>query len=341
MTVDIEWDKLGFDYMNLPFRWRAYWKDGAWYQEGLETENTITLAEGSPVLHYGQEIFEGLKAYRTKDGKVQLFRPDENAKRMAKSAARLLMPEYPAEKFINALKETVRANADYVPPYGTGASLYIRPFMIGVGDNIGVRAAKEYIFSIFVMPVGPYFKGGLTPTAFVTSKYDRAAPQGTGAQKVGGNYAASLLPGHEAHTEHYSDCIYLDPATHTKIEEVGSANFFAIEKGTNRFITPTSPSILPSITKYSLLYVAEHRLGLEVEEGEVFINELDRYSEAGACGTAAVISPIGSITHEENKHVFYSETEVGPITQRLYDELTGIQYGNVEAPEGWIVEVEI
>lgn len=341
MTVNIKWDELGFDYMNLPYRWRAYWKDGQWYKEGLETDNTITISEGSPVLHYGQETFEGMKAFRTKTGKIQLFRPDENAKRMNNSAKRMLMPAYPVEKFVEAVKETVRANADFVPPYGTGASLYIRPFMIGVGDNIGVKPAKEYIFSVFAMPVGPYFKGGLTPTAFITSKYDRAAPQGTGADKVGGNYAASLLPGMEAHRANYSDAIYLDPATHTKIEEVGSANFFGIEKDTNKFVTPISPSILPSITKYSLLYLAEHRLGLEVEEGDVYIDDLGRFSEAGACGTAAVIAPIGSITHNDEKHIFYSEDEAGPVTQRLYSELTGIQYGDVEAPEGWIVEVEI
>lgn len=341
MTVNIKWDELGFDYMNLPYRWRAYWKDGQWYKEGLETENTITISEGSPVLHYGQETFEGMKAFRTKTGKIQLFRPDENAKRMVNSAKRMLMPAYPVEKFVEAVKETVRANADFVPPYGTGASLYLRPFMIGVGDNIGVKPATEYIFSVFAMPVGPYFKGGLTPTDFITSKYDRAAPQGTGADKVGGNYAASLLPGMEAHQANYSDAIYLDPATHTKIEEVGSANFFGIEKDTDKFVTPISPSILPSITKYSLLYLAEHRLGLAVEEGDVYIEDLDRFSEAGACGTAAVIAPIGSITHNGQKHVFYSEDVAGPVTHRLYDELTGIQYGDIEAPEGWIVEVEV
>ncbi|OYQ66541.1 MULTISPECIES: branched-chain amino acid aminotransferase [Aerococcus] len=340
MAVDINWEELGFSYMNLPYRWRAYWKDGEWYKEGLETENTIQIAEGAPILHYGQGAFEGLKAYRAKDGTIQIFRPDQNAKRLIASAERLLMPEIPVDDFIHAVKEVVKANADYVPPYGTGATLYLRPTLIGVGDNIGVHAASEYIFTIFAMPVGPYFKGGMAPTAFTTSKYDRAAPQGTGAAKVGGNYAGSLKPGEEAKEAGYSDVVYLDPATHTKIEEVGAANFFGIEKETNKFVTPKSPSILPSITKYSLLWLAEHRLGLEVEEGDVYIDDLDRFSEAGACGTAAVISPVGSITHNGNKHVFYSETEVGPVTKRLYDELVGIQYGDVEAPEGWIVKLE-
>ena len=210
--------------------------------------------------------------------------------------------------------------------------------MIGVGDNIGVKPAAEYLFSIFCMPVGAYFKGGLLPTNFMVSGYDRAAGNGTGAAKVGGNYGGSLLPGREAQQKNFSDAIYLDPITHTKIEEVGSANFFGITKD-NKFITPVSPSILPSITKYSLLYLAKERLGLEVEEGDVYVDELDRFAEAGACGTAAVISPIGGIQYGEDFHVFYSETEVGPITKKLYEELTGIQYGEVPAPEGWIVKV--
>ena len=280
-----------------------------------------------------------MKAYRTKDGSINLFRPEENAKRMINSCQRLLMPEFPVEKFVEAAKAVVKANEKWVPPYNTGSTLYLRPYLMGVGDNIGVSPATEYIFSIFAMPVGPYFKGGLTPTNFIVSDYDRAAPHGTGAAKVGGNYASSLLPGKEAHDRNFSDCIYLDPATHTKIEEVGSANFFGITKD-NRFVTPKSPSILPSITKYSLLYLAEHHLGMQVEEGDVYIDKLDEFSEAGACGTAAVISPIGGIQHGDNFHVFYSETEVGPVTRKLYEELTGIQFGDIEAPAGWIVKVD-
>lgn len=338
-ALNIDWKNLGFSYIKTDYRFISYWKDGKWDDGEMTTDNKVHISEGSPVLHYGQSCFEGMKAYRTKDGSINLFRPEENAKRMINSCQRLLMPEYPVEKFVEAAKAVVKANEKWVPPYNTGSTLYLRPYLMGVGDNIGVSPATEYIFSIFAMPVGPYFKGGLTPTNFIVSDYDRAAPHGTGAAKVGGNYASSLLPGKEAHDRNFSDCIYLDPATHTKIEEVGSANFFGITKD-NRFVTPKSTSILPSITKYSLLYLAEHHLGMQVEEGDVYIDKLDEFSEAGACGTAAVISPIGGIQHGENFHVFYSETEVGPVTRKLYEELTGIQFGDIEAPEGWIVKVD-
>jgi len=338
-ALNIDWKNLGFSYIKTDYRFISYWKDGKWDDGEMTTDNKVHISEGSPVLHYGQSCFEGMKAYRTKDGSINLFRPEENAKRMINSCQRLLMPEYPVEKFVEAVKAVVKANEKWVPPYNTGSTLYLRPYLMGVGDNIGVSPATEYIFSIFAMPVGPYFKGGLTPTNFIVSDYDRAAPHGTGAAKVGGNYASSLLPGKEAHDRNFSDCIYLDPATHTKIEEVGSANFFGITKD-NRFVTPKSPSILPSITKYSLLYLAEHHLGMQVEEGDVYIDKLDEFSEAGACGTAAVISPIGGIQHGDNFHVFYSETEVGPVTRKLYEELTGIQFGDIEAPEGWIVKVD-
>ena len=336
---NIDWDNLGFSYIKTDYRFISYWKNGAWDEGTLTEDNQLHISEGSPALHYGQACFEGMKAYRTKDGSVNLFRPDENAKRMKKSCERLMMPAFPEEKFVEAVRKVVAANESWIPPYGSGSTLYIRPFMIGVGDNIGVKPATEYIFSIFVIPVGTYFKGGLTPTNFIISDYDRAAPQGTGAAKVGGNYAASLLPGEKAKERHFSDCIYLDPATHTKIEEVGTANFFGITKD-HTFVTPYSPSILPSITKYSLLYLAEHYMDLKVEERDVYLNNLDEFKEAGACGTAAVISPIGGIQTANEFHVFYSETEVGPVTQSLYDLLTGIQFGDVEAPEGWIVKVE-
>ena len=326
MTVDLDWENLGFNYRKLPFRYISYYKDGKWDEGQLTEDATLHISESSPALHYGQEAFEGLKAYRTKDGSIQLFRPDENAKRLQRTADRLLMPQVPVEKFVDACKKVVRANEEYVPPYGTGATLYLRPLLIGVGDIIGVHPADEYIFTIFAMPVGNYFKGGL-------------APHGTGAAKVGGNYAASMLPGKIAHDSNFSDVIYLDPATHTKIEEVGSANFFGITAD-NEFITPLSPSILPSITKFSLLYLAENRFGMKAIQGDVKIAELDKFVEAGACGTAAVITPIGGVQHGDDFHVFYSETEVGPVTRKLYDELTGIQFGDVEAPEGWIVKVD-
>ena len=340
MAVNLDWENLGFSYMKLPYRYLAYYRNGQWEKGGLTEDATLHLGESSPCLHYGQQAFEGLKAYRTKDGSVQLFRPDQNAERLQRTADRLLMPQVPTEIFIDAVKQVVRANEEYVPPYGSGGTLYIRPLLIGIGDIIGVKPADEYIFTIFAMPVGNYFKGGLTPTNFLVSEdFDRAAPYGTGAAKVGGNYAASLLPGKKAKEKDFSDVIYLDPATHTKIEEVGAANFFGITKD-NEFVTPLSPSILPSITKYSLLYLAEHRLGLKPVEGDVPISELDRFTEAGACGTAAVISPIGGIQYGDHFHVFYSESEVGPVTRKLYDELTGIQFGDVEAPEGWIYKVD-
>lgn len=340
MTVNLDWENLGFAYMKLPYRYLAVYKDGEWQEGALTEEATLHLSESSPALHYGQQAFEGLKAYRTKSGAIQLFRPDQNALRLQRTADRLLMPQVPTEMFIDACKQVVRANAEYVPPYGTGATLYLRPLLIGVGDIIGVKPAEEYLFTVFAMPVGNYFKGGLQPTNFlIQDQYDRAAPNGTGAAKVGGNYAGSLLPGQYAKKNGYSDVIYLDPATHTKIEEVGAANFFGITKN-NEFITPKSPSILPSITKYSLLYLAEKRLGLKAIEGDVYVDDLEKFAEAGACGTAAVISPIGGVQHGEKFHVFYSETEVGPVTRRLYDELIGIQFGDIESPEGWIERIE-
>ncbi|WP_413489019.1 branched-chain amino acid aminotransferase [Carnobacterium divergens] len=334
----IDWDNLGFNYIKTDERYLSYWKDGQWDNGRLVTDNQVHISEGSTALHYGQTCFEGLKAYRCKDGSINLFRPEENAKRMQASCRRLLMPEIPVETFINACKQVVKANEQFIPPYGSGGTLYLRPYMIGIGDNIGVHAAPEYLFSIFCMPVGAYFKGGLVPTNFIVSTYDRAAGNGTGAAKVGGNYGGSLLPGKEAHDREFSDCIYLDPQTHTKIEEVGSANFFGITKE-NQFVTPISPSILPSITKYSLLYLAENRLGLEAIEGDVYLDQLNRFKEAGACGTAAVISPIAGIQIGDDFHIFYSETEVGPVTQRLYEELSGIQFGDIESPAGWIVKV--
>ncbi|WP_233119037.1 branched-chain amino acid aminotransferase [Aggregatibacter actinomycetemcomitans] len=338
MSDLLDWKNLGFSYIKTDYRFIARWKEGKWDNGELSTDSTLHIHEGSTALHYGQQCFEGLKAYRCKDGSINLFRPDQNAKRMQNTCDRLLMPQVPTELFIRACKEVVKANERWVAPYGTGATLYLRPFVIGVGENIGVRPAPEYIFCVFCCPVGAYFKGGMKPSNFLVTDYDRAAPHGTGGVKVGGNYAASLLPHELAAERKFADAIYLDPKTHTKIEEVGAANFFGITRD-NKFITPLSPSILPSITKYSLLYLAKERLGMETIEGDVYINELGQFTEAGACGTAAVISPIGGIQYGDDFHVFYSETEVGPVTKRLYDELTGIQFGDVEAPEGWIVKV--
>ena len=334
----INWDKLGFDYIKTDKRFLSHWRNGEWDAGTLTEDNVLHISEGSTALHYGQQCFEGLKAYRCKDGSINLFRPDQNALRMQRSCARLLMPQVDTEQFVEACKAVVRANERFIPPYGTGGALYLRPFVIGVGDNIGVRTAPEFIFSIFAIPVGAYFKGGLTPHNFLISSFDRAATQGTGAAKVGGNYAASLMPGSQAKKAHFADCIYLDPMTHSKIEEVGSANFFGITHD-NKFVTPKSPSVLPGITRLSLIELAQSRLGLEVVEGDVFIDKLADFKEAGACGTAAVITPIGGISYKDHLHVFHSETEVGPITQKLYKELTGVQTGDIEAPEGWIVKV--
>lgn len=337
--VNIDWSSLGFNYIKTDLRYISKWKDGKWDEGQLVEDNMLSISEASTALHYGQQCFEGLKAYRTKDGKIQLFRPDSNGKRMQDSCRRILMPEVPVEKFVDACIKVVKANEHYVPPYGTGATLYLRPFVIGVGDNVGVKPAPEYIFCVFCIPVGPYFKGGMNPVNFTIAEYDRAAPYGTGAAKVGGNYAGSLYPHELAVKKGFADCIYLDPATHTKIEEVGAANFFGITKD-NKFVTPKSPSILPSITKYSLLYIAKEYLNMEVEERDVLVDNLDEFKEAGACGTAAVITPIGGIEYKETLHVFHSETEVGPVTKKLYDTLYGIQFGDVQAPEGWVVEVK-
>lgn len=338
--TELNWETLGFDYIETGKAFRAYYKDGQWGPGEITTENTVTISHASPALHLGQQCFEGLKAYRTKDGSVQLFRPDQNGERMMRSADQVMLPPYPVEDFVAAAKAVVKANQEWVPPYGTGATLYLRPFLFGSGAVVGVGPAPEAVFGIYVTPVGPYFKGGLQPADFMVSEYDRAAPRGTGAAKVGGNYASSFQAGKEAKAKQFADAIFLDPATHTKIEEVGSANFFGITHD-NVFVTPKSPSILPSITKYSLLYLAKERLGLGTLEGDVYLDQLDQFKEAGAMGTAAVITPVGSITHQDKKHVFYSETETGPLTKALYEELVGIQFGDKPAPTGWVQTVAL
>jgi branched-chain amino acid aminotransferase len=339
MNNTIDWKNLGFSYMKTDFRYISLWKDGNWDNGTLTEDNKIHISEGSAGIHYGQQCFEGLKAFRTKDNQIQIFRPDQNAKRMMISAQRLLMASPDEDTFIKACVDVVKANENFVPPYGSGASLYLRPYLMGVGDNLGVRPAPEFLFSVFAVPVGPYFKSGIAPVNFTVAEYDRAAPMGTGAAKVGGNYAASMLPHKLAKDSGFADCIYLDPLTHTKIEEVGAANFFGITKD-NKFVTPKSDSILPSITKYSLMHIAKEMLGMEVEERDVLIDNLDEFAEAGACGTAAVITPIGGIFHNGKLHVFHSETEIGPVTRKLYDTLLGIQHGDIESPEGWIVKVK-
>jgi len=334
----IDFANLGFGYHKTAFSYLSYWKNGIWDLGDLVESDQITISATSTALHYGQQCFEGLKAYRWIDGSIHLFRPEENAKRLQESCRRLIIPEIPVEKFLDGVTKVVKANERFVPPYGTMATLYIRPYVIGIGDNLGLKPASTYLFGIIVSPVGPLFKGALKPVHFMVSDYDRAAPRGTGAVKVGGNYAASLYPGFIAKSQGFEDCIYLDPATHTKIEEVGTANFFGITQD-NVFVTPTSPSILPSITKRSLLYLAKEYLHLKVEERDVYIDNLSEFKEVGACGTAAVITPIGGIKYGSNFYIFGDGNEVGIITKRLYDTLTKIQFGDLKAPDGWIYDV--
>ena len=337
---NIDWSSLGFGYVKTDYRYVSNFKNGAWDEGGLTTDDTITLSECAGVLQYAQTVFEGMKAYTTEDGHIVTFRPDLNAARMVDSAKRLEMPVFPEDRFVEAVVETVKANAAYVPPYGSGATLYIRPYMFGSDAVIGVKPANEYQFRVFTTPVGPYFKGGAKPITIRVSDFDRAAPHGTGHIKAGLNYAMSMHAIVDAHKEGYDENLYLDAATRTKVEETGGANFLFVTKD-NTVVTPKSNSILPSITRRSLLYVAEHYLGLKVEEREVYLDEVKDFAECGLCGTAAVISPVGKIVDHGKEIVFPSGMEkMGPTTQKLYETLTGIQMGRIEAPEGWLKVIE-
>ena len=336
---NIDWGSLGFGYQSTDYRYVANFKNGAWDEGGLTTDDRVIINECAGVLQYAQTVFEGMKAYTTEDGRTVVFRPDLNAERMENSAARLEMPIFPKDRFIEAVKETVRANEAYVPPYGTGASLYIRPDRFGSSSVIGVKPAEEYQFRILVTPVGPYFKGGIKPLTLKVSDFDRAAPRGTGHIKAGLNYAMSLHAIVTAHEEGYDENMYLDAGTRTCVEETGGANFLFVTKD-GTVVTPKSNSILPSITRRSLIYVAEHYLGLKAEEREIPFEEVKEMAECGLCGTAAVISPVGRIDNHGETILFPSGmTEMGPITKKLYETLTGIQMGRIEAPEGWIVEI--
>lgn len=333
---NLDWSSLGFGYHQTDARFVANYKDGTWDEGTLTDDATVVISECAGVLQYAQTCFEGLKAYTTEDGKVVCFRPDLNAARMADSCRRLEMPVFPEDKFVDAVVQTVRANLAYVPPFGSGATLYIRPYMFGSDPVIGVHPASEYQFRVFVTPVGPYFKGGVKPVVIRVSDYDRAAPHGTGHIKAGLNYAMSLYPIMEAHRQGFDENMYLDPATRTKVEETGGANFIFITKD-GKLVTPKSNSILPSITRRSIMYVAEHYLGMEVEHREVLFDEVKDFAECGLCGTAAVISPVGKIYDHGNEICFPSGMEeMGPTIKKLYDTLTGIQMGHIEAPEGWI-----
>ncbi|MDO4634227.1 MAG: branched-chain amino acid aminotransferase [Eubacteriales bacterium] len=336
---NIDWSSLGFGYLPTDKRFVANFKNGAWDGGTLTSDATITISECAGVLQYAQTCFEGMKAYTTEDGRTVIFRPDLNAARMADSCRRLQMPVFPEEDFVNAVIETVKANEAYVPPYGSGASLYIRPYMFGSDAVIGVKPATEYQFRVFTTPVGPYFKGGAKPITIRVSDYDRAAPNGTGHIKAGLNYAMSLYAIVDAHNQGFDENMYLDAATRTKVEETGGANFLFVTKD-GKVVTPKSSSILPSITRRSLMQVAKDYLGLEVEEREVFFDEVKDFAECGLCGTAAVISPVGKINDHGKEICFPSGMdEMGPVTKKLYETLTGIQMGRIEAPEGWIREV--
>ena len=333
---DIDWNNLGFGYVKTDKRYVSNFKDGAWDDGALIDDDMITISECACVLQYAQTVFEGLKAYTTEDGRVVCFRPDLNASRLADSASRLEMPVFPEDRFVDAIAKVVEANIDYVPPYGSGATLYIRPYMFGSDAIIGVKPANEYQFRVFTTPVGPYFKGGAKPITIRVSDFDRAAPHGTGHIKAGLNYAMSLHAIVDAHQKGFDENVYLDAASRTKIEETGGANLIFITKD-GKFVTPKSNSILPSITRRSLEVVAKDYLGMEVEEREVYLDEVKDFAECGLCGTAAVISPVGKIVDHGKEICCPSGMEqMGPKTKELYDTLTGIQMGRIEAPEGWI-----
>ena len=336
---DLDWSNLGFGYVKTDKRYVSNFKNGAWDEGTLTDDADIVLNECAGVFQYAQTVFEGLKAYTTEDGHIVTFRPDLNASRLADSARRLEMPVFPEERFVDAVQKVVEANAAYVPPYGSGATLYIRPYMMGTNPVIGVKPADEYQFRMFCTPVGPYFKGGAKPITIRVSDYDRAAPCGTGNIKAGLNYAMSLHAIVTAHADGFDENMYLDPKTRTKVEETGGANFIFVTRD-NKLVTPKSDSILPSITRRSLVYVAEHYLGMKVEHREVYFDEVKDFAEAGLCGTAAVISPIGKIVdHGKEILIPSGMEEMGPVTKKLYDTLTGIQMGRIEAPEGWIKRI--
>ena len=326
---NIDWSNIGFGYMPTDYRYVSMYQNGSWDEGVLTSDPNITLNECACVLQYAQTCFEGLKAYTTEDGHIVTFRPDLNGERMENSAKGLEMPPFPKERFVDAITKVVEANAAFVPPYGSGATLYIRPYMFGYDSIIGVKPANIYQFRVFCTPVGPYFKGGV-------SDFDRAAPHGTGHIKAGLNYAMSLHAIVDAHKNGFDENIYLDPQTRTKIEETGGANVIFITKD-GKLVTPKSNSILPSITRRSILQVARDYLGMETEEREIYLDEVKDFAECGLCGTAAVISPVGKIVDHGKEICFPAGMEkMGPVTQKLYETLTGIQMGHIKAPEGWI-----
>jgi len=338
--LNLDWGKLPFGYIKTDYNVRCYYRDGKWGALEVTSSERVDLHMASISLHYGQQAFEGMKAFRGKDGKIRLFRWEENAKRLQSSARGILMPEVPTELFEEAVMKVIKLNERYVPPYGSGASLYLRPVLFGSGYGVGVKPANEYLFIVFVSPVGPYFKEGFKPVnMLLVRNYDRAAPLGTGHIKVGGNYASSLKPMDIAHKEGYANVIFLDAKEKKYIDECGPANFFGVKN--NTYITPKSPTILPSITNKSIEEIAKS-LGMEVQRRSVPVEELETFEEAGACGTAAIISPIGKIVEYETKkeYVFSKDGNPGPISTKLYETLLAIQTGDLPDQFGWNTFVE-
>ncbi len=337
---NIKWGELPFGYVKTDYNVRCYYKDGKWGELEVSSSDQISIHIAATSLHYGQESFEGLKAFRGKDGKIRLFRWNENAKRMRNSSKGIMMAELPDELFLKAVKKVIKLNERFVPPYGSGASLYLRPLLIGTGAEVGVKPANEYLFMVFVTPVGPYFKEGFKPVKMkIERDYDRAAPLGTGNIKVGGNYAASLVALDKSHKEGYASSLFLDAKEKKYIDEAGPANFFAIKD--NTYITPKSESVLPSITNMSLIDIAAD-MGLKVERRPIEVEELPTFEEAGACGTAAVISPIGQLDDpaKGQSYKFGNPDKAGEVCTKLYERLQGIQTGDVEDKFGWIEFVD-
>lgn len=334
---DIDWKSLTFSYLRTDYNVRCYYRDGKWGEVEVCSDEYLKLHMAATCLHYGQEAFEGLKAYRCPDGKVRVFRAEENAARLQNTARGIVMPEVPTELFVDMVKKVVRLNQEYIPPYESGATLYLRPLLFGITAGVGVRPATEYCFLIFATPVGPYFKGGFSSNPYVIVRdVDRAAPLGTGMFKVGGNYAASLRANKMAHEKGYASEFYLDAKEKKYVDECGAANFFGIKN--NTYVTPKSTSILPSITNKSLMQIAED-LGMKVERRPVAEDELDSFEEAGACGTAAVISPISHLDDLETGKVYNFGDKPGPWSTKLYETLRGIQYGTIEDKHGWTTVV--
>jgi len=333
----IDWENLSFGYQKTDYNVRCYYRDGKWGEIEVSSDENINIHMAATCLHYGQEAFEGLKAYRCPDGKVRVFRPEENAARLQRTCRGIVMAEPPTELFIEMVKKVVSLNEAYIPPYESGATLYLRPLLIGTGAQVGVRPAEEYLFMIFVTPVGPYFKGGFSTNPYVIMRnFDRAAPLGTGTYKVGGNYAASLKANQIAHEKGYASEFYLDCKEKKYVDECGAANFFGIKN--NTYVTPESSSILPSITHKSLMQIAED-LGMKVERRPIPEEELATFEEAGACGTAAVISPISRLDDvEEGKSYNFGE-KPGPWSLKLYETLRGIQYGTIEDKHNWTMVI--